>query len=283
MSSIRELLLQGQRLLRHLPHIDSALEARLLLQKAADLSEQDVLVFPARPVPARSERLFFKLIEKRRARVPLAYLTGEKEFWSISFAVFPGVFIPRPESELLVEKVLELSARRQELIVDVGTGSGNIALSLARELPGARLIATDSSRRALKAARTNAARQKVSSITFVEGNSSRILKGLVQPESADFIVSNPPYVSAPEWRTLEPEIRLFEPKRALVPGLTGFEFIRRLIKDSLSFLKPDGNLVCEIGQGQADHVLSFFPDGWTDVEIFKDLKGIPRVVVARKI
>jgi release factor glutamine methyltransferase len=98
----------------------------------------------------------------------------------------------------------------------------------------------------------------------------------------DFIVSNPPYVSAREWRTLEPEIRLFEPKRALIPGPTGFEFIRRLIRGSLSFLKPGGHLLFEVGQGQAGRVLSLFDSRWTDVEIFKDLRGIPRLVAARK-
>jgi len=282
LSSIRELLFQGRRLLRHLPHTDPGLESRLLLQKAAGLAELDVLLALERPVPANAERRFFKLVEERRARVPLAYLTGEKEFWSIPFKVFPGVLIPRPETELLVEKVIELSSKKREWIADIGTGSGNIAVSLAKELPKARIIAADISRRALKAARFNAERQKVASIAFVEGNLFRGLLNVVPQRSVDFIVSNPPYVSAREWRTLEPEIRLFEPKRALVPGPTGFEFIRRLVRGAPDFLRSGGHLLFEVGQGQASRVLSLFDSRWTDVEIIKDLVGIPRLVAARK-
>ena len=282
MSSIRELLFQGRRLLRHLPHTDPGLESRLLLQKAAGLAELDVLSASERPVPAIAERRFLKLVEERRARVPLAYLTGEKEFWSIPFKVFPGVLIPRPETELLVEKVIELSSKKREWIVDIGTGSGNIVVSLAKELPRARIIAADISRRALKAARFNAERQKVASIMFVEGNLFRGLLNVVSRGSVDFIVSNPPYVSAREWRTLEPEIRLFEPKRALVPGPTGFEFIRRLVRGAPDFLRSGGHLLFEVGQGQAGRVLSLFDSRWADVEIFKDLRGSPRLVAARK-
>jgi len=282
LSSIRELLFQGRRLLRHLPHTDPGLESRLLLQKAAGLAELDVLSASERPVPANAGRRFLKLVEERRARVPLAYLTGEKEFWSIPFKVFPGVLIPRPETELLVEKVIELSSKKREWIADIGTGSGNIAVSLAKELPKARIIAADISRRALKAARFNAERQKVASIAFVEGNLFRGLLNVVSRGSVDFIVSNPPYVSAREWRTLEPEIRLFEPKRALVPGPTGFEFIRRLVRGAPDFLRSGGRLLFEVGQGQAGRVLSLFDSRWADVEIIKDLRGIPRLVAARK-
>ncbi len=235
-----------------------------------------------KPVPASAERRFFKLVEERRARVPLAYLTGEKEFWSIPFKVFPGVPIPRPETELVVEKVIELSSKKNEWIVDIGTGSGNIAVSLAKELPKARIIAVDISRRALKAARFNAERQKVASIAFVEGNLFRGLLNVIPQGTSDFIVSNPPYVPAGEWRTLEPEIRLFEPKRALVPGLTGFEFIRRLVRGAPDLLKSGGHLIFEVGQGQARRVLSLFDSRWTGIEIFKDLRGISRVVTAQK-
>jgi release factor glutamine methyltransferase len=269
-------------LLGRLPHADPALESGLLLRKAAGISEGDALMFPERPVPAAAERRFFDLVEKRRARVPLAYLTGEHEFWSISFAVFPGVLIPRPETELVVEKVVALSSRRRERIADIGTGSGNIAVALAGELPNARIIATDISRRALKAARLNAGRRNIHSITFVEGNALAALEGVVRRGSVDFVVSNPPYVSAREWRTLEPEVRGYEPKRALVAGTTGLEFIRRLIDGSRSYLKSGGHLVFEIGAGQADEVVPLFDRGWADIRVGEDLRGIPRVVSARK-
>ncbi len=246
----------------------------------------------------------------------MAYLTGEKEFWSRTFRLFPGVLIPRPETELVVEKVIELSTKREESILDVGTGCGAIAIALAGELPLARFIAIDISRRALKAARFNggrgpglcpgvhfrrtrpwiqatgewraegssldAALAPARRIRFVEGNAPAAFKGLLPAESQDFIVSNPPYISERDWRALAPEVRLFEPKRALVSGPTGFEFFSKLIRSSARFLKPQGHLVLEIGHGQREGVLSFFDEAWADVRSFDDLSAIPRVVVARK-
>jgi len=282
LSSLRELFLRGRTLLGRLPQADPALESRLLLRKAAGISESDALMNPERLIPAAAERRFFDLVEKRRSRVPLAYLTGEREFWSMAFAVFPGVLIPRPETELIVETVIAMSSGRRERIVDIGTGSGNIAVALAGELPNARIVATDISRRALKAARLNAGRRDISSIAFVEGNALAALEGMVRRGSVDFIVSNPPYITVSEWRTLEPEVRGHEPRRALVAGPTGLEFIRRLVDGSRSYLKPGGHLVFEIGAGQADEVVSLFKGGWTDIRVGEDLRGIPRVVSAGK-
>jgi len=282
LSSVRDLILEGRRRLDGLPLSDPALESRLLLQKAAGLSDNELLSSPERPVPPRNARTFFELVEKRRARAPMAYLTGEKEFWSRTFRLFPGVLIPRPETELVVEKVIELSTKKEESILDVGTGCGAIAIALAGELPLARFIAIDVSRRALKAARINAALAPAGRIRFVEGRAPAAFKGLLPAESQDFIVSNPPYVSERDWRGLMPEVRLFEPKRALVPGPTGLEFIKRLIRGSAPFLKPGGHLVLEIGHGQRDGVLSFFDEAWADVRSFDDLSAIPRVIVARK-
>ncbi len=282
MSSIRDLILEGRRRIARLPLSDPALESRLLLQKAAGLSDQEVLTSPERPVASGIAGKFFELVEKRRTRVPLAYLLGEKEFWSRSFRVFPGVLIPRPETELVVEKIIGLSTKQEESIVDVGTGCGAIAIALAGELPSARFIAIDVSRRALKAARINAASSPARRIRFVEGRAPAAFKGLLPAESQDFIVSNPPYISERDWRALAPEVRLFEPKRALVSGPTGFEFFNKLIRSSARFLKPQGHLVLEIGHGQREGVLSFFDEAWADVRSFDDLSAIPRVVVARK-
>jgi len=280
--SIQALFLRGERLLRSLPDTDPALEARLLLFKAAGLTEREFVTRPDRPVSARVERRFLKLVGSRLSRVPLVYLTGEKEFWSVSFSVSPGVFIPRPETELLVEKAIELSPKRGGLIVDIGTGSGNIAISLAKSLPSAKVVAVDISRRALKTARGNAERQGVKNLTFVLGDLFAGLRRLRLQSRVDLLVSNPPYVALTEWQELEPEVREFEPKRALVPGVTGLEFIRRLIKGGPDFLKPGGFLVFEIGFGQSGRIPALLGPGWTDVSIRPDLSGIPRVVVARK-
>lgn len=282
MSSIRDLILEGRRRIVHLPLSDPALDSRLLLQKAAGLSDQEVLTSPERPVASGIAGKFFELVEKRRTRVPLATLLGEKEFWSRSFRVFPGVLIPRPETELVVEATIGLSTKKKESIVDVGTGCGAIAIALAGELPSARIIAVDVSRRALKAARFNAALPPARRIRFVEGRAPAAFKGLIRAGSQNFIVSNPPYVSEREWRALAPEVRWFEPKRALVPGPTGLEFIQRLIRSAAFYLRPGGHLVFEIGHGQRDGVLSFFDEAWADVRSLEDLSAIPRVVVARK-
>ena len=280
MSTIQELLQKGRALLKDFPK--SALEARILLQKASNLPEEDVYARPERKLSRRQERQFYKLISKRCQGFPLAYLRGEKEFWSIPFIVSPGVFIPRPETELVVEKVLALSAPGEETIVDIGTGCGNIALSLARELPQAWIIATDTSQKALKIARVNAEFQNVSRVQFAQGSLFSPLEKLDFKRKCDFIVSNPPYVSESEWAELSQQIKNHEPKKAVVAGVTGLEFIQKLIHGAPPFLRPGGYLLVEIGEGQKESVLSFFDSGWKQVESFDDLAHIPRIITAQK-
>jgi release factor glutamine methyltransferase len=282
-SSVRALYLRGKSLLAGLPETNPELNSRLLLRKAAALGELEFLISPDKEIPLSAERRFFRLIEKRRNRAPLAYLLGEKEFWSMAFRVTAGVLIPRPETELLVEKVIGLAASRRKLrIVDVGTGCGNIAVSLARELPQARVFAVDRSRSALRTARFNAARHGAEAVTFFEGNLFEPLAGRLPRNSVDFVVSNPPYVASAEWLELEPEIREFEPKRALVAGPGGLEVIGRLAQGALAYLKPGGWLLFEIGQGQADRAFTGFDARWRRKKTFPDLSGVPRVAAARK-
>ncbi len=228
------------------------------------------------------ERQFFKLVSKRLSGFPLSYLTGHKEFYLIPFRVMPGVFIPRPETELIVDKVLELSSREHEMIVDLGTGCGNLAIALAKELPKTRIIATDISRKALKLARLNASLQYVSRIQFVQGSLFSSLKKYKIQKKCDFIVSNPPYVSESEWKRMSPEIRNHEPRKAVVAGKTGLEFIKEIVKNATRYLKSGAYLIFEIGEGQRDGVISLFNSGWLGVESHSDLFGIPRVVTAQK-
>jgi len=302
--TIRELFLKGKSLLNDFPQ--PALEAKILLLKCCSGEEEELLSSPDKKLTRREERGFYKLASKRRAGFPLAYLTGTKEFWSIPFRVFSGVLIPRPETELIVEKVLELrsrdkpvglmnqaptnqnpanqAARNQatapETIMDIGTGCGNIAISLAKELPQARIFATDNSRKALTVARLNSSLLETDNITFAGGSLFSPLRRLKLEKKCDFIVSNPPYVSEQEWAKLAEEIRNHEPKKALVPGKTGLEIIKDLIKGSPRFLKSRGYLVFEIGEGQKKRVLSLFNSNWSKISCFNDLNGIPRVVVA---
>ncbi len=281
MSSLRELAARGRDLLRGLPRTDPALESRLLLQKAAGLDEIRFWTRPESSVAPSAQRAFLALVRRRRAGVPLAYLTGEREFWSLAFAVAPGVLIPRPETELLVEKALDFAPRGRCVIVEIGTGSGAVAVALAKELPRANIVAADVSRRAIAVARENAGRHGVA-VTFAASDLFRGLSRLVPPEGADLILSNPPYVAEAEWPGLAPEVRR-EPRKALVAGPTGLEFISRLIAGAALRLKPGGRLLFEVGRGQARCALGLFGSGWDDKKAFKDLRGICRVVAARRI
>jgi len=312
MKSIQELYEIGKDLLGESP--EGALESKVLLCKSAAISEEAFHSDGGKKLERREERLFLRLVSKRRAGVPLAYLTNRKEFWSLEFEVYPGVLIPRPETELVVEKVIELSSMsrmdeetskahriskktpgvtqengdrfpkkctKSALIADIGTGCGNIAISLARELPKAVIVASDTSRRALKVARLNAQNLGVSNVIFAQGSVFAPLDRFKLREKCDFIVSNPPYVTRDDWETLQPEVRDFEPKRALVAGKTGLEFIRKLVKGAPKYLRRSGYLVFEIGYGQKEDVMSLFDRTWSRVCCFDDLSAIPRVFVAK--
>lgn len=282
MNTLQELIQRGRSLLKALPH--PQLETKLLLLKCLDLSEEEFLASKDNSIPRSRERCFNRLILRRLAGVPLSYLTEIKEFWSIPFRVSPGVLIPRPETELLVEKTLELSTGGEEIIVDLGTGCGNIAVSLAQELPKARIFATDTSQKALRLARLNASLQAVSGITFVRGSLFLPLDKLRLRTKCDFIVSNPPYVSQAEWEKLSREIRDHEPRSSLVAGETGLEVIEQIIQGALLYLKPGGYLLIEMGYDQKDAIRSIFDacSSWEKLKFFKDLAGVNRVAVARR-
>jgi release factor glutamine methyltransferase len=281
LSTVEELFQKGRGILQGVA-AEPSIEAKVILLISTGLGQEQFFASPQRKLSCREESTFYRLINGRLSGVPLAYLTRAKEFWSLTLRILPGVLIPRPETELIVEKVLELSSRKAETIIDIGTGSGNIALALARELPQARIFATDISTRALRLARFNALKHNAVRVTFIQGNFFFALKGLDLEEKCDFIVCNPPYIPAGDWETLSSEVREHEPRRALVPGKTGFEFIRRLVKGAPVYLKPGGHLLFEIGQGQREGALAFFDQRWSEVEAFDDLRGIPRVIKARK-
>jgi release factor glutamine methyltransferase len=278
-NTVQGLYLKGKSLLKDVA--DPSLEAKLLTLMSLGISEESFYSYPEKKVSESPRLKFLRLVSKRREGIPLAYLLEEKEFWSIRFKVSPGVLIPRPETELLVEKVIELSSKGKEVFVDIGTGAGNIAVSLAKELPQASIVATDVNQEALKLAKTNARLQKVSSIGFLKGSLFNPVKKLGFQKKCDFVVSNPPYVSEKEWDTLPDEIINHEPKTALVPGKTGLEFIKRLIRQSPDFLKSSGYLCFEMGFGQMEKILPLFGDAWHEPQCFDELNGIPRVVTAR--
>lgn len=276
--TLRQLFNEGTRLLGGVSY--PALEARVLLLHAASLEEKEFYSNPGARPSGKVEGRFLSLIGRRLAGHPLDHLTGRKEFWSLPFKVGPGVLVPRPETELVVEKTIELAAGRRLSILDVGTGSGNIAIALSRELPLARITAVDISARALKIARANAAVLSAAGVRFVRSDLFSAFRK-ARP-LFDVIVSNPPYVSQREWTGLAAEVRDHEPKRALVGGDRGTEFIGKLIRLAHGYLRSGGRIVMEIGAGQKDDVRTLFGDGWDEIEFARDLAGAPRVVSARK-
>ena len=221
------------------------------------------------------------LVARRERREPVSYILGSREFWGLPFEVGPDVLIPRPETEFIVEEALKLVARDSNpIIVDVGTGSGCIAIALARELPFARLIATDLSRHALDVARRNAERHGVASrITFVE---TSFLDGV--EAGVDLVVSNPPYVPSISEPGLTPEVRDYEPAVALFGGEDGLDGLRKVLEGAAVKLSPGGWLVMEFGCGQDDCVADLVAgvDGLDLVTIRHDLQDIPRTVVCRR-
>lgn len=278
--TIRQCYEEGITRLREWPRPE--LETRLLLREAAGITEIEFFTYPDRKLTKRQYRRFNRLLSLRGKGYPTAYLTGKKEFWSLDFHVDPGVLIPRPETELLIEQVMTVVNDDDPVVVDVGTGSGNIAVALARELSGARIYALDISRRALKTARRNAREHGAVGLIFLEGDLLDPLKNTDLMGKVDVIVSNPPYVSQLEWEVLPPQIRDHEPKQALVPGESGLEMIRRLIGEACFWLKPGGYLIMECGSSQEAAVLQLFGDSWEDIRSLPDLSGLPRVCLARR-
>jgi len=242
---------------------------------------------PERELSTDEQRRYVAALAERARGVPAQYITGHQEFWGMDFIVSPGVLIPRPETEHVIEAVLDCVGRAllpasRLRIVDVGTGSGCIALALAKELPQAEIYATDISPAALEIARANAARHQLESrIQFREADLLPIHEPGFENNSFDFIVSNPPYVGESEEDQVQLEVRKFEPRNAVFVGHTGTEVIARLIPQAHAALRPGGWLIMEVSGTIAEKVKLLLRD-WEDLEIRPDLQSIPRVVHARK-
>ena len=261
---------------------DVALDTEVLARHALGWDRARYLARVRDPVPLVFDERFNPLVERRCRREPVAQITGWREFWGLAIAVTPDVLIPRPESELLVETAVALLRDRAAPwdVADVGTGSGCLAVALARELRRARVTATDISPAALAVARRNATRHGVAD--RVRFHDTRGLDGL--PGPYDLIVSNPPYVPEPEMARLAPEVARYEPTSALCGGPDGLDPARELVPAAVSRLRPGAWLVMEIGAGQdaaVTEVVAAQPK-LSLVEIRKDLHGIPRATVMRR-
>jgi len=270
--------------------IESArLDAELLLAEALGLDRSMLYLHYEAPLDARAEERFRSLLARRVDGEPAAYITGRREFWSLDFLVTPAVLVPRPETEMLVEVAVGLFEADSQIsdrkfqILDLGTGSGAIAVALAKEIVGSEIWATDISPGALEVARANARRLGVDEkIQFLHGD-------LFEPvsdrgEIFDLIVSNPPYVRSDEIDKLPRDVRDFEPRIALDGGADGLEFYRRIIPRALGYLTMGGFLAVEIGADMGEDVARLFTDagGYAPPQLYHDLAGKERIVCARR-
>lgn len=281
MPSVSEYVFAGAERLTHGPHPERALrDAEVLMMHVLGKDRAWILSHWHDGIDTHCSIPYRTVIERRRAGEPIQYITGEAEFYGLPFRVTPDVLIPRPETEHAVERVLELAASlAKPRIVDVGTGSGAIAIALASKLPQATITAMDLSSAALEVARENAGRNSVAKrIRFVEGD----LLAPVAGEPFDIVVSNPPYVAESDRASLSVEVREFEPAQALFAGADGLAIYGRLIPQAFAALICGGFLVLEIGYGQEDAIRELLAQaGFAEISFTADLQGIPRVASAR--
>jgi release factor glutamine methyltransferase len=256
------------------------LDAELLLGEAMGCERSALIADAGAEVPAAAGRKFGEMVRRRLRREPVAYILGRKGFRQLELAVDPRVLVPRPETELLVELALEL---RPERVLDVGTGSGAIALAVADELPGVEVTATDTSPAALEVARGNAERLGLSKrVRFLEGT-------LPADGAFDLVLANLPYVAERDWPSLQPEVTKYEPRQALLAGPDGLDAYRALIPECSLLLsryatQRKGALAVEIGEGQAPAVAKLMREaGFGEVETRRDLAGIERVAIGRSV
>jgi release factor glutamine methyltransferase len=281
MLTLRELIAEGTATLSAARVEQAPRTASLLVRELLDLELSTIIAFPERPVSDEDATRVRAALARRAAGEPLQYITGHQEFYGLEFTVTPDVLIPRPETEHIIEAVLEhvrekgMTAPR---ILDVGTGSGCIAVTLAVNLPSAHVTAVDISPAALDVARANAARHRVTDrMTFLESDFLSVFNE--DHAIFDVVVSNPPYIPEEQFEGLQREVRDHEPYRALIGGIRGTEAYEVLLRDVPALLAPGGVFICEIGFGQAERIVEIGDAaGWTCGRIIADLQGIERTL-----
>jgi release factor glutamine methyltransferase len=284
-ATIAEALKEAGERLRAASVPNDLLDAQTLLAEAGGFDRTYLIINFNQQLSEGILSAFRTMVDRRAAGEPLQYITGRQEFFGLDFEVTPDVLIPRPETELIVEeaiRIVQLYGVARPVIVDVGAGSGCIAVALARELADARVIASDVSEAALRVARRNAARHGLGDrVDFI---ASDLLDAFAEEEFADFILSNPPYVSEKEMSSLQREVRDWEPRAALTDSNDGLSLYRRLLKDAPSRLRPGGHLICEMGYTQSEMISNMIDRRfWGAPKLLDDLQGIPRTIVLRKL
>lgn len=275
-SNIREALSKATATLAAVSE-SARLDAELLLARAIDMPRSFLFAHPDDELDEAAVARLAATVARRLDGEPLAYICGEKEFWSMGLMVTPATLVPRPDTEVLVEQALGQIPRRAEYrILDLGTGSGAIALAIARERPLCDIVATDQSRDALAVARQNARQLGLPNIEFREGSWGEPVRG----EVFDLVVSNPPYIAADDPAL---EALRHEPRKALASGADGLDAIRVIVADSRSLLSTDGMLLLEHGATQAKAVADLLAaSSWQEIRCVPDYAGLPRVTLARR-
>ena len=286
-TTLGEVIVEARRLLEQASIETAEQEALWIVEHVLNLSTHHVVTDRDRLLSSSELLAARGFIERRVGREPLQYILGTQEFCGLEFTVNPAVLIPRPETQLLVEYVMQrIRADRPATIVDVCTGSGCIAVAIARMRPHARVIATDLSYPSLNVARQNASRHGVGErIVWLEGDLLGPLAELELEGQVDVIVSNPPYIPEADWATLQPEVRLFEPRGALVAGPQGTELHERLLQESGRYLSPGGAVILEVGAGQARAMRRIVDQisGYRFHRLVLDEAGLERVVIVERV
>jgi release factor glutamine methyltransferase len=286
--SLRQALVSGVQRLSGAGIDTARLDAEVMLGHVLAMTTEQLVSMPDMPLTGEQTRRYEATLQRRLEREPVAYITGQQEFWSLDFQVTPDVLIPRPETERLVEIILTVATGMLHAtpmrLLDIGTGSGAVAISLAKELASAQLWATDVSAAALAIARGNAARNGVSEkIRFFCGN----LFAPIDTAAGEFalIIANPPYIRSSEIAGLAPEVSHWEPPLALDGGTDGLDFYRRIAARASSYLALHGAVALEIGSDMGEAVVELFAanGGYESANIFQDYAGRDRVVVAQKL
>ncbi len=284
--TVGSLITEIRRRLRAAGIESAAQEPVWLMEHALGLSGLRQVVDRTRELSQNETAKVLALLSKRTKREPLQYILGTQEFCGLEFEVNPSVLIPRPETELLVRETIRRLPRVQHpTLVDVGTGSGCLAVTLARSISEGTMLAIDLSASALETAKRNADRHAVgSTITWLEGDLLAPLEGRGLEGSVTAIISNPPYIQEAEWPTLQPEVRLYEPRMALMAGPRGTELHERLLLESIPFLMPGGLLIMELGKGQGAALCKKVTSmaAYKSAEIVPDEAGIDRVLIVER-
>jgi len=255
------------------------LDSQLMMARALECSRLSVITHPEIELTDEQLNAFRSMLERRIQRYPLAYLIGRREFYGLDLIVREGVLVPRPETEVLVEECIKRLGRGPRVVADIGLGSGAIAVALAVNMPEAKIYGTEVSAEALEVARENVARHHVADrVCILPGN---LLEPLMDLGARfDAVVSNPPYIPTGDILSLEPEVRVYEPLKALDGGADGLDIYRVLIPGAVDCLGDEGFVAVEIGIGQADSVIQIARgSGYAHVEVIRDLAGIERVLI----